>query len=51
MFHAQVTIAVEGCIPAIVVILKSSEDVPTQYHALMTLSRWVRICGPSLEGS
>lgn len=35
----QVTIAEEGCIPAIVTLLRSSEDVPTQYHALMTLCR------------
>ncbi|CAM9151716.1 unnamed protein product, partial [Ectocarpus sp. 13 AM-2016] len=37
--HAEykVTIAEEGCIPAIVTLLRSSEDVPTQYHALMTL--------------
>ncbi|CAN0058853.1 unnamed protein product, partial [Hapterophycus canaliculatus] len=33
----KVTIAEEGCIPAIVTLLRSSEDVPTQYHALMTL--------------
>ncbi|CAM9289078.1 unnamed protein product, partial [Laminaria digitata] len=32
-----VTIAEEGCIPAIVTLLRSSQDVPTQYHALMTL--------------
>lgn len=36
---AQVTIAEEGCIPAIVTLLRSSQDVPTQYHALMTLCR------------
>ncbi|CAM9243379.1 unnamed protein product [Ascophyllum nodosum] len=33
----QVTIADEGCIPAIVALLSSSEDVPTQYYALMVL--------------
>lgn len=38
-YDEQVTIAEEGCIPAIVTLLRSSEDVPTQYHALMTLCR------------
>lgn len=38
-YAEQVTIAEEGCIPAIVTLLRSSEDVPTQYHALMTLCR------------
>ena len=41
--YEQVTIADEGCIPAIVALLSSSEDVPTQYYALMVLCRYARV--------
>ncbi|CAM9227651.1 unnamed protein product [Discosporangium mesarthrocarpum] len=32
----KLAIAEEGCIPAVVTLLRCSEDIPTQYHALMT---------------
>ena len=41
--YEQVTIADEGCIPAIVALLSSSKDVPTQYYALMTLCKCERV--------